>query len=125
MSSLDFGAMLAGASLVQAQWPLRAQITWARILDKPTDVEFLREGVLLDPQTVRIGWDDITSDANDSSGNSTMRVVTIFGVRGHPDIDDLDVQRWDTFVKDEVEYTVTSVNKELIGQIQAECEAVG
>jgi hypothetical protein len=126
MQPIDFGGwMLGTGSLVKSQIPLRAQIQWARILDKDTDISLLRNGVTLDPQTVRIEWDDISSDANDMSGNSTQRTAIIFGVRGHPDIDDLDIQVWDTFRIDAVEYTVVSVNKEMHGVIQAECEVVG
>lgn len=116
----------ASNSLVQSQWGIRAQIQWSRILDKPTDVSLRRGTTTLDPQTVRLEPDDtFPIDSNDSSGVSAVRRFIMFGVRGHPTIDDLDVDAWDTFVMEEQEYTVIAVNRSLIGQIQARVEAVG
>lgn len=124
---INFGAWISqpNASVVSTQWGLRAQVQWARILDKPTDVEFIRNGVKLEPQTVRIEYDDTIANVKSEAGNSTLRKVMVFGVRGHPEIDDLDVNLWDTFVMNDAEYTVVSVNEHLIGQVQAYCEMVG
>jgi hypothetical protein len=126
MQPIDFGGwMRGGASIVKAQAPLRAEIERMRILDKDTDIELLREGIRLDSQTVRIEWDDISADATDASGDSTRRVAIIFGIQGHPSLPDTDIKTWDTFVFEDVEYTVVSVNKRMHGVIQAECEVVG
>jgi hypothetical protein len=124
---IELGAWLSqpNSSIVSTQWGIRAQIQWARILDKATDVQFIRNGVKLEPQTVRIEYDDTVRDVQSEAGNSTLRRVMIFGVRGHPDIDDFDVNLWDTFVMNDAEYTVVSVNEHLIGQVQAYCEMVG
>lgn len=125
---LDIGKLMEGASslFTPTRWSLRAQVQGARIQDKPTDVEFIREGVALPVQTVRIEFHDTTpSDSVGVSGVSFARKGTLFGVRGHPEIGDLDIDEWDTFVMDEKEYTITSVNRHLIGQIQAEFEAIG
>lgn len=126
--SLDFGSLIANTAsyFVPTQWQARASIEWARIQDKPTDVQFTRKNALLDPQTVRIEMDGrLPSPSDDDSGVSTSSRVTLFGVRGHPDIDDLDVEIWDTFVMDNVEYTVLTVNRQMIGQVQVYCEAIG
>lgn len=125
--SLDIGSVLAGsAGLAQGQLALRAQVQWARILDKPTDVELRRGDVFLSPQTVRIEADDwAIGDASDDSGMSVGRRATIFGVRGHPIHDDTDIDAFDSFVMDEQMYIVTSVNRHMHGAIQAQCEAVG
>lgn len=126
IGEIDFGSYLAGGSgLPNTQWQMRAQIQWARIMDKPTDVQFRRKSTNLDPQTIRIEFDDSMQSADSDLGMGAMRRVMLFGVRGHPTIDDLDVEVTDVFVHDNVEFTVMSVNREIIGQIQAYAEAVG
>jgi hypothetical protein len=124
---MNIGAWLAQrpVSLVQSQETIRAQVQWARILDKPTSIRFLRNGTRMAAQTVRIEFDDTFSNTESEAGNSTLRRVLLFGVEGHPTIPDLDVNLWDTFVIDQSEYTVVSVNDLLIGQVQAYCEMVG
>lgn len=124
---LDFGAWLSeGASRwVPTQVALRAQVEWSRIQDKGTDIQLLRSGVLLDPQTVRIEYDDTYSNAVSELGNSTLRRVMVFGIHGHPDYDDTDIKVWDTFIENDLEYTVVSVNRHMHGVVQAYCEAVG
>ena len=126
--AIDFGKAVAqgGGYLVSTQTALRAQIQWARILDKSVDVELRRKGRTLPIQTVRIEQDNsFPQPSVDDAGSSSVRRLMMFGVRGHPDIDDLDVDAWDTFVMDEQEYTVVSVNRFIIGAIQAVVEAVG
>lgn len=122
---IDFNAWVAQPSIVQSQWQQRAMVQWARILDKPFDIELLRENVKLPVQTIRIEYDDTFSELNSELGSAGFRRVILFGVRGHPEIDDFDVLAWDTFRMDEQEFTVRTVNRTLIGQIQAHCEAVG
>lgn len=124
--SIDFGGWLAGGgSLVATQIPLRAQIQWARIQDKASDVSFKRNGVDLEPQTVRIELHNTVTDATDMSGVSTFRDAIVFGIHGHPELDDTDVEVWDTFVMNDVEFTIVNVNRHLLGQVQAYAEAVG
>jgi hypothetical protein len=126
---IDFGSLVGGAtSIVASSATIRAQIEWARIQDKPTDIEIQRENVdgWLPTQTVRIEYDSSKpSDASDASGISAFKGMYVFGVRGHPTVPDLDIDGGDIFVLDDQEYTVISVNKRIIGQIQAYCEAVG
>lgn len=123
--SLNFGEWLAGGSgIVQGQWPLRAQIKWARILNMPTAVQFLREGIRLDEQIVSIEFENAFSNADSEVGSATLRKGTLHGLRGHPEINDLDVERWDTFVLDNIEFTIAAVNKQMIGEVQADFEAV-
>lgn len=125
--SIDFGSWMQGnGSWVTPQIPLRAVIEGYRIEDKMTSVVFIRNEVPLEPQDVRVEYDNpVTENNSTEAGFGNARKGVIFGVRGHPTIDDLDVERWDTFVMDNVEFTVTFVNKQLHGQIQASFEAVG
>ena len=124
--TFPFGAILGKGGFPTNQFALRAQVQWARIQDKSTDIILRRNGVDLPIQTVRLEQDDTyPQDAMDDSGKSWVRRFVMFGVRGHPDIDDLDVDAWDTFVMEDQEFTVVSVNRSLIGQIQAVVEAVG
>lgn len=125
MSGINFGQWLAGgASIVAAQAPLRAQVQAARILDKPESVQFTRNGVKLAAQTIRIEWTDSLTEVNSDLGSATLRRGYIMGFKSHPTLADLNVQEWDTFSIYDNQYTVTSVNKHLIGQIQASFEAV-
>lgn len=123
---MDFGNWLAqGGSLVQMQIPLRAQVQWSRILDRPTDIQFTRFGRELDPQTVRIEFDNTVSELNSGEvGQGSQRKGILFGIHGHPTEVDTDVAVWDTFSMDDMEFTVTFVNRQLDGQIQASFEAV-
>lgn len=125
---LDIGKAIrdAGGYFVPTQWQLRALIQEARIQDKQMDIELIRNGVALEPQPVRIElYDTYPSDSSSAAGTFFIRRGVIFGVRGHPELDDLDIDEFDTFVFEEKEYQVMNVNRHLIGQIQAEFEAVG
>lgn len=124
--SMSFGAWFAqSGGFVQTLIPLRAEIQWARILDRPTDVQFVRFGRTLDPQTVRIEMDDTVTELNSGDmGMGTQRKGVIFGIHGHPELDDTDITETDTFVMDGIEFTITFVNRHLDGQIQASFEAV-
>lgn len=126
MSYMGLGSWLGqNGGLVQSLIPIRAEVQWSRILDRPTDVQFKRFGRTLEPQTVRIELDDTTSELNSSEmGMGAQRKGIIFGIHGHPTLDDTDIKEWDTFVMDDVEYTITFVNRHLDGQIQANFEAV-
>jgi hypothetical protein len=126
MTAIRFGGWVAGSYLrPNSQLSLRAEIQQSHILDKPTDVELLREGVPLPPQTVRIEPDNSSQDANSDLGDSRLRKVQIFGIQGHPELDDTDIEMWDTFRYKDAEYTVLNINREGIGLVIAYCEAVG
>ena len=126
-SFLDISEMIDSlSSLVQPQIPLRAAVQAARIADKPTSIILFRNGSSLDAQVVRIEFDDTYPSENDSaSGVGFGRRGVIFGYQGYPSLADLDVKLWDTFVLGNEEFTITSVNKNLTGQIQCRFEAVG
>lgn len=123
--AIDFGKYLAGGIRPSDQFQLRAQVQQSRIEDKMVAISFLRDGITLPEQLVRIEYDDLVSNQSSDLGSAGFRRVTLFGVKGHPEIDDLDVRVWDTFRMDEVEYTVIQVNRTLIGQIQVHCEGIG
>jgi hypothetical protein len=122
---IDFGAYLTNGLRPSDQYQIRAQIQQSRIEDKAILVSFLRDGIYLPEQQVRIEYDNSVTKADSELGSVGMRKVILFGVKGHPTVDDLDVRVWDTFRMDEVEYTVVQVNRTLIGQIQVHCEGVG
>jgi hypothetical protein len=124
--SIDFNSWLAqGGGLVRTQTAIRASIQRARTLDKETDIVLTREDTKLPPQSVRIEYGGMVSEVDSDAGSTGLRKATIFGIQGHPELDDTDIQVWDTFVMDGAEFTVRHVNRQLIGQIQAHCEAVG
>ena len=124
--TINFGNWMHRAGeWVPGQVSLRAQIQWARILDKQFDIEFIRGGVKMAPQTVRVELHDSITNEVGVSGDSTMRKAIVFGIHGHPEFDDTDVKVWDVFVMDDMEYTVVTVNRLAHGQVQAYCEAVG
>lgn len=126
MMGVNFGKWLGSqASLVATQYQNRAIIQQARIVDKVTDVALTRSGVKLAPQTVRVELDNTASPVESAAGTGSARKVTIFGIRGHPELDDTDIEAGDAFVMDDVQFTVISVNRQIIGQVQATCEAVG
>ena len=125
--SIDFGKMLGSVNpITQTQKVLRAHIQQSRLADKPTVVSFFRNGNKLAPQSVRLEFDDThpSSSFSDTGLGFTSRGV-LFGFKDHDTEPDLDVDVWDTFVLNEQEYTITRVNKSLIGQIQCSFEAVG
>lgn len=123
--SLDYGSLIqSGTSLVRSSAPLRAQVQWARILDKPTEIVLIRQEVAQPAQTVRIELENTITMETGSGGTAASRQATLFGIQDHPTLPDTDVQEWDVFVLDNQEYTVTSVNRQTHGQIQAYCEGV-
>lgn len=124
--SLTFTTWMGNVgSLVATQHQARAAIQWARIQDKATDLSLRRGNTTLEPQTVRVELDDIARQANSAAGIASIRTATIFGIRGHAELDDTDIEIGDRFVMDDVEYTVVSVNRQMIGALQAYCESVG
>lgn len=123
---LDFATWIGDVpSLVLTQIPARAAVQWARIQDKPTDVVFMTgSGMKLAPQTVRIEFDDPAVDAESVAGLGATRGVTIFGIRGHPELDDTNIKKGYRFNFEGKQYTVLDP---LLthGQVQARCESVG
>lgn len=122
---IDIGAMISNRSIVQTQIPFRAQVQWARIQDKPTSIVLSRRGVSLAAQIVRLELSNSISDSASAAGDSTSRMATIFGIEDHPTLPNTDIRIWDVFVLDDIEYTVTQVNRQIHGQIQAYAEGVG
>ena len=86
--TINFGNWMHRAGeWVPGQVSLRAQIQWARILDKQFDIEFIRGGVKMAPQTVRVELHDSITNEVGVSGDSTMRKAIVFGIHGHPELD--------------------------------------
>lgn len=130
---LDFATWMGGgASIVATQYQMRAAIQWARIQDKPVDVEFVKPGtlsknappgtkpagVVLPTQTVRIEYDSRASIARGVGGAAPLLQATIFGIHGHPDIDDTDMEEGYTFEYEGDSFRITDVIR-VIGGLQA------
>lgn len=123
--SIDFSGYLSGGlSIIAGQGGLRAQVQRARILDKETEIELKRGDTHLASQSFRVEFDNSYSEMDGASGDGFARRLTIFGIQSHSTLVDSDIRVWDTFTLDDMEFTVTSVNKQIIGQIQAHAEAV-
>lgn len=119
-------------SLVATQFQTRAAIQWARIQDKATDVEFVKPstlskdtppgtkpaGIVLPTQTVRIEFDSRASIARGVAGSSPVLQATIFGIRGHPDIDDTDMDEGYTFEYEGDSFRIIDIIR-VIGGVQA------
>lgn len=103
----------------------RANGTVRRIMDKPTDIRILRNGAFLDfDQTVRIEGRSTTDiQGTRDFGNSVTytRGITVFGVRDHMTLPDLDIQINDRFGYDSTMYVVRGITLHA-GEIQAACE---
>lgn len=124
---IDFGGWLGGGgSIVQMQIPFRSQVEWSRIQDNPTDVQFMRKGVELEPQTVRIELENSFLENDSDAGAGSYRKGTIHGLRAHPDpeLGDLNVAVMDTFRMDDKEFTIMFVSL-MDYCIKAEFEVVG
>lgn len=114
-----------GGGIARTQTGLRASVQRSRILDKESEISLLRNGTYLPPQSVRIEMDDSDSTSMGEISGGFTRGAVVFGIHGHPELDDTDIEEWDTFIFDNMEFTVNSVNRHLIGQVQANCTASG
>lgn len=124
--SIDLGKMMGEqTSLVQAQKATRAWVQLSRLGDKWETVELQRGSTYLDPQDVRIEFGTTMSiGVSSSAGSGFAQKGILFGLKDHPTLPDLDAREWDTFVLHDEEYTITHVNRTLIGQIQCHFEVV-
>ncbi len=112
-------------SFVATQHQARAAVQWARIQDKATDIQFVApDETVLPTQTVRLEWDDAATEEGSAAGMAGVRKLTIFGIHGHAELDDTDIDRGYIFVFEDRQYTVIDVVR-TIGQVQARAEAVG
>lgn len=108
----------------------RASDAWRRICDKPSEIVLKRvskpgTSTTLDAQTMRVEHD--SSTANDRSpqgmGASSQQKVVLFGIQGHCNEPDTDIQRGDQFALDGTFYRVVAINRRIIGEVQASAEA--
>lgn len=107
----------------------RAASTWVWISQNPSEITVSRGNTTLDAQTVRIESQIDVSEPASESGKAAKRMITLFGVVGHPSIADTDLRRGDRFSYSatptgRLNYEVIHVDKTQIGQIQAECETM-
>lgn len=105
----------------------RAIDAWRRISLKPAEITFVRDdasGTTEIVQTVRVEYDDTVNDAVDNAANKgSYRKVTLFGVRSHPTVTDVDIKRGDLFKHDGSKFKVVDV-KLLLGEVQASAEVM-
>lgn len=102
----------------------RAMTTVRRIMDKPYDVSFERNGQFISEQTVRIeGRIGVETQAHRTFANANTfeRGVIVFGVRNHPTIPTLDIQVGDRFGYLDANYVVIGVTYHS-GEIQAHAD---
>lgn len=98
----------------------RAAKAWLRILDRPYALTLYRASVALDEQTVRLEYDsNQASESMGEAGKVGRRGLIIFGIVGHPTLDDTDIERGDRFVYGGDTFEVEAVLT-LDGQIQAQ-----
>lgn len=103
--------------------------TYRAIMDKPTTIEVQRRvgGTMtkLAPQTVRIEQTRIQPDRDVGTGGREMvSNATLIGFKGHPDIDDTDLQVGDRFEVDGVKYIVRTIWPATQGFLSAWLEVV-
>lgn len=102
----------------------RSHGTVRRIMDKPTDIVVKRGSSFLASQTVRIeGKAGTSQEGSRLSGNQTTytRLVTVFGIRDHPTIPDLNIAAGDRFGTPEGNFVVLGVTFHA-GEVQATAE---
>ncbi len=110
----------------------RAEDAWQRIQQKPSSIVIIRTANAsstdtLDEQTVRIEYDSDASETGSTgstatttpgAGRSSIRELTVFGVKDHPVQPDTDIRRGDQFKHNNGVYTVDNVI-DSFGEIQA------
>lgn len=106
---------------------------WIETMQRSAGVEFMagyrtgsmialtRSGTVLPPQVVvmahaRSQQNEIQGDAGRASHNN----LTLIGVKDHPTLPDLDVQRGDRFSIGPTHYEITWVDTSLDGRIEAQ-----
>ena len=99
----------------------RARDAWRRINDKPSEISILRNDTppYLAAQTVRIEYSIAEREVSGAGATTSVRGVTVFGVQGHATVPDTDIERGDKFAFAGERYQVRSVDKTLVGEIQA------
>lgn len=103
----------------------RAAAAWNRINDKPTSVVFKNAaGTLQAAQTVRIEYDNSTSESESAAGQTAVRKLVVFGIRGHATLTNTDIREGYRFVHDSDEYRCVSTIL-TIGEIQGIFEVIG
>lgn len=123
--SVNMSSWLGGTrSLTTQERQIKAARAWGRIQRKPSSVAFLRGNTTLSAQTVRIDADSGSSNNVDISGPGTIRKLTILGVRDHATLPSTDIRKGDRVIIGGTEYTVRNLNTQVVGEVQAYCEAV-
>ena len=96
----------------------------ARIIgDKSVSVTVVRDGTAQDAQTVRIEEAGRGRSYQSEAGETAQADVVILGYKGHPGIDDTDIQRGDRFAYEGQGYEVVMVIPGLTDSFQAYAKA--
>lgn len=102
----------------------RSFTTVRRIMDKPSDIIIMRGSTPLTSQTVRIEGRSSTrvlGTLQNSNQSTFLREITVFGIRDHPTLPDLNVKVNDRFGYAGDSYMVIGVTLHA-GEIQAAAE---
>lgn len=103
----------------------RAAAAWNRINDKPSSIAFKNAaGTLQAAQTVRIEYDNSASESESVAGETAVRKLIVFGIRGHSTLANTDIREGYRFVYDSDEYRCVSTIL-TIGEIQGVFEVIG
>ena len=89
------------------------------ITDKSTSVTVVRDGAELAAQTVRIEEMGRPRPYLTEAGETAHADVLVLGYKGHPSIDDTDLQRGDRFAVDGQGYEIVMVTPGLEHSLQA------
>jgi hypothetical protein len=92
----------------------------ARIIsDKSVSITVVRDGAAQDAQTVRIEEAGRGRSYQSEAGETGQIDAVILGYKGHPSIDDTDIQRGDRFAYEGQGYEVVRVSPGLPDSLQA------
>lgn len=100
-----------------------AGMTWRKIQERPSTITIYRNGVAQDPQTVRIEVSNFGNFREVFPGGQVGdQDMIIVGVKGHPTIVDLDIQRGDMFIYDDKEFEIRDTITTNNGWVQGLCD---
>lgn len=120
---LNFDAWLGTNNNVRPSATDRAIAAWDRIQDKPSPITIERgQSTTLAAQTVRIEANQETREVAGGAGKSSVRQITLFGIKDHPTQADTNIQRGDRFTYLGSQYRVIDLIHTL-GEVQARAEA--
>jgi hypothetical protein len=92
------------------------------IADKPVDITPIRGGVAQPTEAVRVEFLSRPREVETGGGNTAMVDTLVLGYKGHPTLNDTDLQRGDRFALAGQQYDVVVIAPGLDSQLQAYCK---